>query len=112
MSIDLANLLEEILSTLPSASQQIISSYISEHTNIESKPIIKLATKDEASSIRSLAQPKSESRPIPEVISEASKIFANRIRNEHPRFFGLIPTPVSPVALLGDILTSAVNPHG
>jgi L-2,4-diaminobutyrate decarboxylase len=112
MSIDLANLLEEILSTLPSASQQIISSYISEHTNIESKPIIKLATKDEASSIRSLAQPKSESRPIPEVISEASKIFANRIRNEHPRFFGFIPTPVSPVALLGDILTSAVNPHG
>jgi hypothetical protein len=41
----------------------------------------------------------------------ATQIFAHRIRNEHRRFFGFIPSPASPVARIADTVTAAFNVH-
>src|SRR5271168_1885992 len=39
------------------------------------------------------------------------KYSATASRNEHPRFFGFIPSPVSPVAWIADAVTTAFNVH-
>jgi glutamate/tyrosine decarboxylase-like PLP-dependent enzyme len=41
----------------------------------------------------------------------ARRLFASSLFNAHPRFFGYITAPPSPIGVLGDFLASALNPN-
>ena len=41
----------------------------------------------------------------------AERLFTHSLFNAHPRFFGYITAPPSPIGVLGDLLASAVNPN-
>ena len=45
------------------------------------------------------------------VLHVAREIFHRRLRNDHPRFFGFIPSPASDFSWLGEVLNSAYNTH-
>ncbi|KAF8864285.1 PLP-dependent transferase [Acephala macrosclerotiorum] len=105
------SLLEEILSSIPSAAQSITNSYITEQRNLDTHPIVKVASNEEAALIRSQAQPQTSPKPITEVLNQANNIFTYRLLNHHPRFFGFIPGPTHPVSILSDLLLLSKNPH-
>lgn len=72
--------------------------------------IVRIASRDEAAAIRDKAAPRAP-RALADVIEDAVGIFANRVRMDHPRFYGFIPSPASPIALIGDMLTAGFNAH-
>jgi len=50
--------------------------------------------------------------PADELIRQASALlFDHSLFNSHPRFWGYITSPASPVGILGEFLASAVNPN-
>ena len=56
-------------------------------------------------------------RPIADVVADALRVFECRVRRDHPRFYGFIPSPASPaspaspLSLVGDMLTTGFNAH-
>lgn len=75
-----------------------------------SAPIVAIASTEEAIEIARGAAPGSP-RPLSEVIDEAVRIFSHRVRMDHPRFYGFIPSPASPLSFVGDMMTSGFNAH-
>ncbi|KAH8705222.1 pyridoxal phosphate-dependent transferase [Talaromyces proteolyticus] len=93
--------------------QQIASHYFNEAKDIELQPICKVADPDTAKFLsEQYALPDDGPHEIGDVLKEAIEINSYRIRNDHPRFFGFIPSPVLPVAWLGDVISSVFNVHG
>lgn len=72
--------------------------------------IVSIAPPEEAASIRALAAP-GAGRAIAEVVGDAERVFAHRVRMDHPRFYGFIPSPASPLSLVGELLASGYNAH-
>lgn len=72
--------------------------------------IVSIASPEEAAAIRRKAAP-NQPRSLPEVIDEAARIFAHRVRMDHPRFYGFIPSPASPLSFVGYLLTAGFNAH-
>ena len=72
--------------------------------------IVSIASSAQAAEFRALARP-GEPRPIAAVVADAERIFAHRVRMDHPRFYGFIPSPASPLSFLGDMLISGFNVH-
>ena len=70
-----------------------------------------VASPSQITAIRELVIPQSRPQPLQSAIESTTQIFAHRIRNEHPRFFGFIPSPASPVARIADTVTAAFNVH-
>jgi aromatic-L-amino-acid decarboxylase len=74
-------------------------------------------TRDESpSAIRdalSLTGPLPESGMDPALLLEqtANQLFAHSLFNGHPRFFGYVTAPPSPIGILGEFLAAAVNPN-
>ncbi len=60
-----------------------------------------------------LSGPLPESGMDPALLLErtAQLLFDHSLFNAHPRFFGYITAPPSPIGILGDFLASAVNPN-
>ena len=73
--------------------------------------IIDVADESQEASIRKVAIPSPQGRPLEDSINQAVEIFSHRVAMDHPRFFGFIPSPVHPVAYLGDIITIMFNTH-
>src|SRR5262245_22911088 len=55
--------------------------------------------------------PESGTDPGPLLEQTAELLFAHSLFNGHPRFFGYITAPPSPIGILGDFLAAAVNPN-
>lgn len=72
--------------------------------------IVSIASPEEAAAFRALAAP-GAGRAIAEVVGDAERIFARRVRMDHPRFYGFIPSPASPLSLVGELLASGYNAH-
>jgi L-2,4-diaminobutyrate decarboxylase len=108
---DNESVLKESLSAIPSATYSIATSLLLHTQSHFSTPILKLLTPPEASVIHAQAIPHSTPRPLTEVITEAEEIFSYRMPMSHPHAFAFIPCPASPLSFLGDVLTSAHNPH-
>ncbi|ALJ12159.1 pyridoxal phosphate-dependent decarboxylase family protein [Sphingopyxis macrogoltabida] len=72
--------------------------------------IVSIASPDEAAAFRALAAP-GAGRAVAEVVGDAERIFAHRVRMDHPRFYGFIPSPASPLSLVGELLASGYNAH-
>ncbi|KAM0418967.1 hypothetical protein ACHAPT_012125 [Fusarium lateritium] len=92
--------LEDVARRLGSTTQDAIND-----------PIIKIAEPHEVPYLKKIATPGS-AHSIEQVLEEAFTVFDYRMRVNHPRFMGLIPSPTSPVAWLGDVVASAFNALG
>src|SRR5215472_16932764 len=49
--------------------------------------------------------------PGPLLEETAQRLFSHSLFNAHPRFFGYITAPPSPIGILGDFLAAALNPN-
>jgi L-2,4-diaminobutyrate decarboxylase len=96
---------------LAKAIQIITSQFLSNRRNLSSDKIVGVASPSQVIAIRELAIPHATSRSFQSAIETATQIFTHRIRNDHPRFFGFIPSPVSSVAWIADAVTAASNVH-
>ena len=103
--------LSEFEDELTKAIQTITAHFLSHRRTLSSDAIVDVASPSQVTTIRDLAIPQSNPQPLQSAIERATQIFAHRIRNEHPRFFGFIPSPVSPVAWIADAVTTAFNVH-
>ena len=77
--------------------ERLVSSLHAEWADRAAAPIIDIASSVEAEAFRAWARPGAP-RSIAEVVSDAERIFARRVRMDHPRFFGFIPSPDSPLS--------------
>lgn len=91
--------------------EQFIHSFIAENNNIRSRKVINTADGDTIAHLRGIGFPK-KGRPIQEVVDEMRKnVYPHQTFMQHPRFFALVPGPMSLYSWLGDIMTSAYNTH-
>jgi L-2,4-diaminobutyrate decarboxylase len=81
------------------------------HKNLLADKIVDVASLDEVARLRKAAIPRSQPRELKDVLKEAESVYEHRLRNDHPAFFGFIPSPVSKIAWLGDMINSTFNTH-
>ncbi|KAF4985905.1 hypothetical protein FDECE_16238 [Fusarium decemcellulare] len=99
------------LGAVCSAIEAIAQRLGSTTQDVKDDPIIKVAQPNDVPYLKEIGTPGS-AHPIEHVLEEAFTAFDHRMRVNHPRFMGLIPSPTSPVAWLGDIVASAFNALG
>jgi glutamate/tyrosine decarboxylase-like PLP-dependent enzyme len=99
------------METVQAAVQDFVRRFASRTQNIEHDPIIKVAQPEDVPRLREIGTP-GPAHEIEQVLEEAFTAFDFRLRVNHPRFMGLIPSPTSPVAWLGDVVASAFNALG
>lgn len=99
------------LETVATTIQNLIPRLLSSTQATAQDPIIKIAAPKDVAWLQDFATP-GEAHNVDKVIDEAFSIFHERLRVNHPRFMGLIPSPTSPVAWLGDVIASAFNALG
>ncbi|MCJ1238640.1 hypothetical protein MMC14_006631 [Varicellaria rhodocarpa] len=99
---------EELLGATAEAMLLITQQYISRQKRLNDDDVVDQASSAKALSIRESAIP-GQSRPILEVVEQSFNIFSHRMRMDHPRSLCFIPSPVSPVSWLGDVLMSSFN---
>lgn len=74
--------------------------------------IMDISDADVTTQIREdLAIPGRSPVDIDTLLDAARVVFKHRVRMDHPRFFGFIPSPASDASWLGEILNSAYNTH-
>ncbi|KIX94354.1 uncharacterized protein Z520_10064 [Fonsecaea multimorphosa CBS 102226] len=78
---------------------------------ISDQPIVKITQPEVAQKFARLARPQHHPIPIDTVLENAREVFDHRIRMDHPRFFGFIPSPASDWSWLGEVLNTAFNTH-
>ncbi|KAF4456352.1 hypothetical protein F53441_1511 [Fusarium austroafricanum] len=106
-SLDHYNELEDVCSALQSIAGRLGSTT----QDVKDDPIIKVAQPEDVPYLRKIGTP-GQAHSIEQVLEEAFTAFDHRMRVNHPRFMGFIPSPTSPVAWLGDIVASAFNALG
>ncbi|KAK2674219.1 Pyridoxal phosphate-dependent decarboxylase [Fusarium oxysporum f. sp. vasinfectum] len=99
--------LEAVCSALQSITQRLASTT----QDVQNDPIIKVAQPSDVPYLQKIGTP-GQAHSIDQVLQEAFTAFDHRMRVNHPRFMGFIPSPTSPVAWLGDIVASAFNALG
>ena len=99
--------------TLPELVKSLHQYLLTVQTNDEtgSSRIVDVANEDQVAIIRKIAIPLADGRGLAATVKDAVEVFSHRIAMDHPRFFGFIPSPVHPVACLGDIISIIFNAH-
>lgn len=93
---------------LRSSMIRIVDSFIAKSESYNREPIVRSASRDDMTKFKSISIP-GKPVDIHQVVQEAIEIFDCRLRMDHPRFMGFIPSPVSPVSWVGDCLSRAFN---
>jgi L-2,4-diaminobutyrate decarboxylase len=96
---------------LTETAQTLLKHCIDGRQTVAQQPIVKVLQPDVEAKLQKLAKPKAQSVPLDSVLRDADEIFDYRVRMDHPRFFGFIPSPASDLSWLGDILNTAYNTH-
>ena len=79
--------------------------------NLRNKSVIEKPDEELLAKVDSMNIPK-KGRSAEEVCQEMTDdIFGNIVRGQHPRSFACVPGPASMVSWMGDVMTSAYNPH-
>ncbi|CAF3495823.1 unnamed protein product [Fusarium graminearum] len=99
------------LEAVCTAIQSIVHRLGSTTQDVKDDPIIKVAEPKDVPYLRKIGTP-GAAHSIDQVLDEAFAAFDHRMRVNHPRFMGFIPSPTSPIAWLGDIVASAFNALG
>lgn len=102
---------KEMNDELYQAIQEFMQSYIDMQDNMRSQKVINVAYDKTIEKLRNMGFPK-ERRPVKEVVDEMIKdVYSHQALMQHPRCYAFIPSPASPLSWLGDMMTSAYNPH-
>ncbi|RBR26394.1 uncharacterized protein FIESC28_00799 [Fusarium coffeatum] len=102
---------QDDLEAVTSSLQSILTLLATTTQDVKNDPIIKVAQPKDVPYLQKIGTP-GEAHSIEHVLNEAFAAFDHRMRVNHPRFMGFIPSPTSPVAWLGDIVASAFNALG
>lgn len=92
-------------------ADRILRQCLRSRLTIADQEIIKVAPTSIVDNIRALARPTKEPINVDRVLEDAETIFDYRVRMDHPRFFGFIPSPASDVSWLGEVLNTSYNTH-
>jgi len=89
----------------------IVDRLASLHRSVAREPVVQVADADAIARLLSIEIP-ATGRPLSDVVDEMLKdIYPFRMRMDHPRCFAFVPSPVSALSWLGDLLTAVHNPH-
>lgn len=95
-----------------SIAHRVLDQCLVERDTIASQQIVQIAPANVSEEIQQhLSKPPRSPRPVETVLESARAIYQDRVRMDHPRFFGFIPSPASDLSWLGEVLNSAYNPH-
>lgn len=79
--------------------------------NIKEERVFDIAEEQTARRIEKQEIPE-DGRPVEEVYSEMlGDVFSNTVRVQHPRSFSCVPGPASVFSWMGEVMTTAYNPH-
>ncbi|OQV10529.1 Pyridoxal-dependent decarboxylase conserved domain-containing protein [Cladophialophora immunda] len=90
---------------------KVVELSVANRQGISDQPIVKITQPEVAQRFSNLAKPRRQPTPIDTILEDARDVFDHRIRMDHPRFFGFIPSPASDWSWLGEVLNSAFNTH-
>lgn len=96
---------------LAELASKVVDQCVQTRQTTHSQPIISVIPPQSTKEIENLAQPSALPASIDDTLSNAARIFGFRVRMDHPRFFGFIPSPASDLSWLGEVLNSAYNTH-
>lgn len=102
------NTLQSQLDAVCASLQSAVPKLLSTTHNVADDTIFRVPDSSDIPLLRDLSAPGTQ-HSIDEVINDAFKIFDYRNRSNHPRFMAFVPGPVSPIAWLGDCITTAFN---
>lgn len=89
-----------------------VKDFMDEWESLSKQSVTNPISGEQLDRVRQIGIPK-RGRALEDVVREMrSDIFAYGNASSHPRFFGFIPSNVSPLSWLGDIMTTAYNRHG
>lgn len=94
---------------------ELLTEFIKEtvgfYDHIEREPVCRPAAKDRLAAIQEQTIP-AKGRPVEEVFREMQRdIYSSTILGQHPRSFSCVPSTMSLVSWMGDVMTGAYNPH-
>ncbi len=97
---------------LREATRDLVEFVLDRRENISKDKAIRPINKEQLEKVESIPF-QGPGRELPEVLEEAEhEIFAYGNDCAHPRFFGFVPGPASPLSWLGDFLIASYNRHG
>jgi L-2,4-diaminobutyrate decarboxylase len=98
---------DELSAALPQLMQRLLHGL----TNVADEPVQELPSDARIERIRSIGISE-RGRPFQEVVDEMfTDIMPFRVRMNHPRWYGFIPCPLTPMSWIGELLNAAHNPH-
>lgn len=95
----------ETLHQIADLASQLVSEYF---TDISTRDVV---ARDYAGKIQNIGQAELawEAVPLPQLIEECRTIFDLSRHNGHPRFFGYVASPSTPIGVYADLVASALN---
>ncbi|MNW35397.1 L-2,4-diaminobutyrate decarboxylase [compost metagenome] len=91
--------------------QRFVHTYVTAIDDIRMKDVFNIAGPDTIARLRDIGF-SGKGKAVEEVFEEMiSNVYNHQAIMQHPRCFAFIPSPVSLLSWLGDIMTSAYNPH-
>ena len=96
---------DEALNEISSAATQLVYEYL---TTISERPV---RAENHAGKTTSLidAELSGEGRPLDQLLAECRTIMDLSRHNGHPRFFGYVASPSTPIGAYADLIASALN---
>lgn len=91
---------------------RFIQDYFEEKRSLPGKRINHEAGSAQLDKLKQIGIPE-KGRSVEEVAAEMTQeVYRYHSNSNHPRFFGFVPGPASPVSWLGDVMTAAYNIQG
>ena len=96
---------EQALEEISSEATKLVSEYL---TTIAERPV---RAENYAGKTRHALDPElsAEGRPLEQLLNECRAIMDLSRHNGHPRFFGYVASPSTPIGAYGDLIASALN---
>jgi glutamate/tyrosine decarboxylase-like PLP-dependent enzyme len=102
MSLDIS---PEALDEISSRAASLVAEYF---THISERPVIAPNNAGKTKTLVNVELPL-EGRPLEELIAECRTVMDLSRHNGHPRFFGYVASPSTPIGAYGDLIASALN---
>jgi L-2,4-diaminobutyrate decarboxylase len=91
---------------------KVLEQCLTSRATTSSQPIVSISSPETTRHIRDeLSIPSRTPTSITSLLAAADLIYNDRVRMDHPRFFGFIPSPASDASWLGSMLNDAYNTH-
>ncbi|KAE8143103.1 L-2,4-diaminobutyrate decarboxylase [Aspergillus pseudotamarii] len=97
------------LSEIMLEAESFLTKLLTINPPVPSDPIVRKLNTHEIQHMQHEVMPDDHPRDLPSVLQEAMAVFDNRMRLTHPHCFSYIPACPTPLAYLGDLLTSICN---